>query len=238
VTREAPSHYEPLTVTGGERAQIEAQLVANFRLTPAGARAWVDTSLHNGSYFGRKDGERVAASFAAETLDLARDDESRRAALLQSHYVHPDYRGRGYGILRGDLDALVARFHADAVVLSLYDDGLVPYWERRGFVVEQRAEVVGLSHCLERLRRSFHPVFTETYVAEKLQEAAAEGAEVVRTDGIVAVRARGSREVGELLVLDAALAAAHVGATAGMRVALRTIMSYPAAIGLFCPVDV
>ncbi len=147
-----------------------------------------------------------------ETLDLARGDECRRAVLLQSHYVHPDYRGKGYGIQRGDLDALLARFLADVVVLSLYDDGLVPYWERRGFVVEQRAEVVGLSRCLERLRRSFHPVFTETYVAEKLQEAAAEGAEVVRTDGIVAVRARGSREVGELLVLDAALAAAHAGA--------------------------
>ena len=212
MTRKPSSLYVPLTVTAGEREQIEAQLVASFGLTPAGARAWVDTSLRSGAYFGRKDGERVAASFAAETLDLARGDESRRAVLLQSHYVHPDYRGKGYGIQRHDLDALLARFHADAVVLSLYDDGLVPYWERRGFVVEQRAEVVGLSICLERVRHAFHPVFTETYVAEKLQEQAAEGAEVVRTDGIVAVRARGSREVGELLVLDAALAAAHVGA--------------------------
>ena len=94
-----------------------------------------------------------------------------------------------------------------------------------------------MSIRLERVRHAFHPVFTETYVAEKLQEQAAEGAEVVRTDGIVAVRARGSREVGELLVLDAARSGA-VAATADMRVALRTIMSYPAAIGLFCPVDV
>jgi len=225
-------------VTAGERTQIEAQLVASFRLSPAGARAWVDTSLRNGSYFGRKDGEHVAASFATETLDLARGDDRRRAVLLQSHYVHPDYRGRGYGIQRGDIAALLARFHADVVVLSLYDDGLVPYWERCGFVVEQRAEVVGLPRCLERLRRSFHPVFTETYVAEKLHEAAAEGAAVVRADGIVAVRARGSSEVGELLVLDAVLAMAPPGAVAEMQVALRTIMSYPAAIGLFCSVDV
>ena len=101
-----------------------------------------------------------------------------------------------------------------------------------------RAEVVGLPRCLERLRRSFHPVFTETYVAEKLHEAAAEGAAVVRADGIVAVRARGSSEVGELLVLDAVLAMAPPGAVAEMQVALRTIMSYPAAIGLFCSVDV
>jgi GNAT superfamily N-acetyltransferase len=238
VTRRPPSHYEPLAVTAGERAQIEAQLVTSFGLTPAGARAWVDTSLRNGVYFGRKDGERVASSFAAETLAFARGDECRRAVLLQSHYVQPDYRGKGYGIQRCDLDALLARFRADVVVLSLYDDGLIPYWERRGFVVEQRAEVVGLSRCLERLRRSFHPVLTKTYVAEKLHEAAAEGAVVVVADGIVAVRARGSNEAGELLVVDAALAAAHAGAATDVHVALRTIMSYPAAIGLFCSLDV
>ena len=238
MTQRPPSHYEPLTVTAGERAQIEAQLVASFGLTPAGARAWVDTSLRNGVYFGRKDGERVAASFAAETLGLSRGDECRRAVLLQSHYVHPDYRGKGYGIQSGDLDALLARFLADVVVLSLYDDGLIPYWGRRGFVVEQRAEVVGLSRCLERVGRSFHPVFTETYVTEKLHEAAAEGADVVQSNGIIAVRARDSSEVGELLVVDAALAAAHAGGGADVRVALRTIMSYPAAIGLFCSLDV
>lgn len=237
MTRKPSSPHVPLAVTVGEREQIEAQLVASFGLTPAGARAWVDTSLRNGAYFGRKDGEWVAASFATETLVFAFGDERRRAVLLQSHYVHPDYRGKGYGIQRGDLDALLARFSADVVVLSLYDDGLIPYWERRGFVVEQRAEIVGLSLCLERVRRSFHPVFTETYVTEKLHEAAAEGAEVVRADGIVAVRVRESSEVGELLVIDAALAAAHTS-TADMRVALRTIMSYPAAIGLFCSVDV
>jgi GNAT superfamily N-acetyltransferase len=116
VTQRPPSHYEPLTVTAGERTQIEAQLVASFRLTPAGARAWVDTSLRNGLYFGRKDDERVAASFAAETLGLSRGDECCRAVLLQSHYVHPDYRGKGYGIQRVDLDALLARFLADVVV--------------------------------------------------------------------------------------------------------------------------
>ena len=237
MTRKPSPRYEPLAVTAAERVQIEAQLVANFGLTPAGARAWVDTSLPNGVYFGRKDGEHVAASFATETLDLARGDERRRAVLLQSHYVHPDYRGKGYGIRRHDLDALLAHFVADVVVLSLYDDGLVPYWERRGFVVEQRAEVVALSHCLDRLRCLFHPVLTETYVAEKLHEAAAEGVEVVRADGIVAMRARGSSEAGELLVVDAVLAAAPAGA-ADLRVALRTIMSYPAAIGLFCSLDV
>jgi GNAT superfamily N-acetyltransferase len=235
----APSDgYRPLAVTPDERAQIEAQLSASFGLTADGARAWVDTTLRNGCYFGRKDGDCVAASFALEEMGFRRGDEVRKTLFLQSHYVHPRYRGLGYGVTRRDLDRVRTRLSADAVVLSLYADELVDYWEQRGFAVEQRREVVALSAYLERLAASFAPVLTAAYIAEKVHEAESDGAEVALQDGMLAIRARDDNVVTELLTVDPTAAVAAVDRYPALRIRLRTVMSYPRALGLFCPVDV
>jgi GNAT superfamily N-acetyltransferase len=234
----ADPRYRPLAVTADERAQIEEQLVACFGLTADGARAWVDTTLRSGCYFGRKDGDRVAASFALETMEFRRGAEVRRAAFLQSHYVHPRYRGLGYGITRDDLDVVCRRTSADAVVLSVYSDELIAYWERLGFAVEQRREIVALPDYLERLAASFAPVLTAAYIAEKVHEAESDGAEVALQDGLLAIRARDDEVVTELLTVDPTAAAAAVDRYPALRIRLRTVMSYPRALGLFCPVDV
>jgi GNAT superfamily N-acetyltransferase len=230
--------YRPLAVTADERAQIEEQLVACFGLTADGARAWVDTTLRSGCYFGRKDGDVVAASFALETMEFRRGDELRRTAFLQSHYVHPRYRGLDYGITGDDLDGVCRRTPADAVVLSLYADELVTYWERLGFVVEHQRAIVDLPEYLERLSSSFAPVLTAAYIAEKVEEAESDGAEVALQDGMLAIRARDDDVVTELLAVDLAAATAASDRYPALRIRLRTVMSYPRALGLFCPVDV
>jgi hypothetical protein len=176
-----PPPFVRLALTPAERAQVEAQLSAAFGLTAEAARTWVATTAARGVCFARvmPDG-MIAASYAAETLVLARGRERLTAVMLQSCYVHPDVRGRGYGVERADVDGLRRRFAAEAVVLTLFDDGLVPYWRRRGFEVVQQAEVVALSEYLRRAATAFSPVLTEEAVAAKLAENLADGARVTR----------------------------------------------------------
>lgn len=187
--RPADEHRQPppfvaLDLTTPERAQIEAQLSAAFELTPEAARVWVATTARRGACFGRVESDGViAASYAAETLTLAREHERLTVVMLQSCYVHPDFRGRGYGLARADVAALRRRFAADAVVLTLFDDGLVPYWRRRGFDVVQRPEVVSLGAYLSRAGTAFSPVLSEEAIAAKLAEDVADGALVTRVSG-------------------------------------------------------
>ncbi len=182
--RPAPPPFVELGLTPDERAQIEGQLAACFDLEPEAAHTWVETTARRGVCFGRvaSDGA-IAASFAAETLPLVRGDESRTAVMLQSCYVHPAYRGRGYGLARADVEDLRRRFAADAVALTLFDDGLVPYWRRRGFEVVQRAEVIGLSVYLERAVTAFSPALDAEAIAAKVAENVADGATVTELAG-------------------------------------------------------
>src|SRR5512136_3045943 len=100
----APPPFVELELTSDERAQIEKQLAVCFDLTPEAARTWVETTARRGVCFGRvASGGVIAASFAAEALPLARDEEYRTAVMLQSCYVHPAYRGQGYGLTRTDV---------------------------------------------------------------------------------------------------------------------------------------
>ena len=246
---QTPPPFVQLALTLDERAQIEEQLAACFGLTAEAARTWVETTARSGACFGRLVGGQVAASYAAEALPLARGDERLTAVMLQSCYVHPDFRGGGYGLERADIDALRRRFAADAVVLTLFDDGLVPYWRRRGFDIVQRAEVIGLAEYLARAGRAFSPASDERAVAEKLAEVAADGARVTETDGLVLVRYSGDDAVDELIVRDLGRGAGAVPASAdsataapaaepdALRVRLKTVMASPGDLELVCAID-
>jgi GNAT superfamily N-acetyltransferase len=144
--------YELLALTPDERLQIEAQLSACFALTAAGARTWVDTSERAGMYYGWKVGETVAASVAFEPLGFALGSETFRSLLLQSHYVHPVYRGRGYRITTEFLDEVLARHGAAAIVLCLYEDELARYWGEVGFVQTQFLGPIWIRHAEQPLK--------------------------------------------------------------------------------------
>lgn len=258
-----PPPFVELELTPDERAQTEEQLAASFGLTPQAARMWVETTARSGVCFGRvaggrvasgrASGRRVAASFAAEPLPLARGDEHRTAVMLQSCYVHPDYRGCGFGIERSDVEALRRRFAADAVALTLFDDGLIPYWRRRGFEVVQAAETIDVAEYLRRAHRAFSPASGDRAVAEKLAEVAADGAVVTETDGLVLVRYPGDDVVDELVVRAARRAAelapvlAEPAPTAAapaagrgdgaLRLRLKTVMASPGDLALVCAID-
>lgn len=239
----APGGYEPLALTPGERAQIEEQLGACFGLTPAGARAWVATSARNGWYYGWKVGEKVAASVAFEPLEFApggRPDDPvpLRALLLQSHYVHPDYRGRAYRVREAFLDAVLERHGAEAVVLCLYEDALARYWGEVGFQVEHGRETITVAAALARWAAAAAPVVTAEYLAVKREEAEADGAAVTEAGGLALVRARGAASNTELLVVDVDLALRAPPALLAEPLEVTTIMSYPSRRGLFCPVVV
>jgi GNAT superfamily N-acetyltransferase len=222
-----------LELAPAERAQIEEQLSACFGLTSAAARTWVDTTARNGACYGRVVGDRVAASFAAEALLLARGAERLTAVMLQSCYVHPDFRGRGFGLERADVDELRRRFAADAVVLTLFDDGLVPYWRRRGFEVVQSAAVISLREYVARAEPLFSPVLDELALAAKLAEVAADGALVSDEGGFTAVRYPGDAVVDELIPRTASVA----GDPPELRVRLKTVMASPGDLELVCAID-
>ena len=239
--RPAPPPFVELGLTPDERVQIEGQLAASFDLAPEAARRWVETTARRGVCFGRvASSGAIAASFAAETVPLVRGDESRTAVMLQSCYVHPAYRGRGYGLAGADVEDLRRRFAADAVVLTLFDDGLVPYWRRRGFEVVQRAEVVDLSSYLSRAATAFSPALGDEAIAAKLAETTADGAtatELFAGDGaLLMVRYPGDDVVEELIVRDprgpAGCRAAPVTA-----VRLKTVMASPGDLDLICAID-
>jgi len=229
----APPPFVRLELAPAERAQIEEQLAACFGLTPAGARRWVETTADRGACYGRVVGGQVAASFAAETLPLARGTERVTAVMLQSCYVHPDYRGRGFGLERADVDELRRRFAAEAVVLTLFDDGLVPYWRWRGFEVVQRAEVVTFEEYSARAQRAFSPALDERSLAAKLAEVTADGAVVSEERGIIAVRYPGDEVVDELILRGALVP----GDTKDLRVRLKTVMASPGELELVCAID-
>jgi GNAT superfamily N-acetyltransferase len=240
--------FVELALTASERTQIEAQLSVAFGLTADAARAWVDTTAARGACFGRVErGGVIAASYAAETLTLARGDERLTAVMLQSCYVHPDFRGKGYGLVPGDVTALRRRFAADAVVLTLFDDGLVPYWRRRGFEVVQRAELVNLSEYLRRAARVFSPALSDAAVAAKLAENVADGATVAGVAGaggrggrLLFVRSPGEDVVEELIVRPAEDSRSPLdgdGAELGIQVRLKTVMASPGDLELICAID-
>jgi hypothetical protein len=241
-----PHPYRELDPNGSQRSQIEAGLRDAFGLTTAGAAGWVETSLRNGVYFGCTDGDTVVGSFAAEGLDFARGDERRRLALLQSHFIRADYRGRGWGVTRDTLALLRERFAADGVILSLYDEPLRRYWGRLGFEVEQEAAVVSLAEHLKRAQTAFTVVLEPGFLAEKLLETEAIGGRVERFDGLLALTHPGDDVITELLMPDRA--AAGAAGTAGPQTAaasrpdrpvrLRTVLTWPRRLGLFVPFDV
>ena len=228
-----PPPYVELELTPAERAQIEEQLAACFGLTSEAARQWVATTARNGVCFGRVIGDRVAASFAAEALPLTRGSERLTAVMLQSCYVHPDFRGRGFGLERADVDALRRRFAADAVVLTLLDDGLAPYWRRRGFDVVQRAEVITVDEYGTRAQRAYSPALDDRALAAKIAEVTADGAVVSEADGYTAVRYPGDEVVDELILHEVPVA----GDTRDVRVRLKTVMAVPGDLELVCAVD-
>lgn len=228
-----PPPFVELELTPAQRVQIEQQLSACFGLTREAARQWVETTARNGVCYGRVVGGQVAASFAAEVLPLARGDERLTAVMLQSCYVHPDFRGRGFGLERADVDELRRRFAADAVILTLFDDGLAPYWRRRGFDVVQRAGVITFAEFVARAKRAFSPALDEPAFAAKLAEVTADGAVVSDEGGFIAVRYRGDDVVDELI----ARAASVPGYTRDAHVRLKTVMASPGDLELVCAID-
>ena len=237
----APPPFVELELTSGERAQIENQLAVCFRLTREAARTWIDTTARRGVCFGRvaSDG-MIAASFAAESLPLARDEEYRTAVMLQSCYVHPRYRGQGYGLTRADVEELQRRFAADAVVLTLFDDGLVPYWRRRGFDVVQRGEVIDLCSYLSRAVRAFSPVLDEGAVAAKLAENIADGATVAELsagDGSLLMLRRPGDSVVEEMIVRSPRALLRSRPVPDVAVRLKTVMASPADLDVVCAID-
>lgn len=234
----ASGGYELLALTPDERAQIEAQLSGCFDLTAAGARAWVDTSARSGSYYGWKVGETVAASVAFEPLGFAHGRETFRSLLLQSHYVHPAFRGRGYRIKAAFLDEVLERHGAQAIVLCLYEDALARYWSEEGFVLEHGRETVTVSEALRRWAAAPAPVVGAGYLAVKREEAEADGAAIVAADGLVLLRARGSASYTELLVTDLERALQAPAELLAASLEVIPIMSYPVRRGLFCPIVV
>jgi len=234
----ATGGYEPLALTPGERAQIQAQLSACFDLTAAGARAWVDTSARSGMYYGWNVGETVAASVAFEPLGFARGPETFRSLLLQSHYVHPAYRGQGYRVTAAFLDEVLARHGAQGIVLCPYEDALTRYWSAVGFVLEHGRETITVAEALRRWAAAPAPVVTAGYLAVKREEAAADGAAITEADGLVLLRARGSASHTELLVTDLERALQAPAGLLAQPLEVTPIMSYPLRRGLFCPIVV
>jgi GNAT superfamily N-acetyltransferase len=233
--------FVELRLTPDERVQIEGQLAAGFDLSPEAARRWVETTARRGVCFGRVASSGVvAASYAAEPLPLVRGDESRTAVMLQSCYVHPAYRGRGHGLARVDVEDLRRRFAADAVVLTLFDDGLVPYWRRRGFEVAQGAEVVDLSSYLSRAATAFSPALGDEAIAAKLAETIADGATVnelsVGDSVLLLVRYPGDDVVEELIVRDPRVPV-RCRAVPVVAVRLKTVMVNPGDLDLICAID-
>lgn len=237
----SPPPFVELALTPDEREQIELQLVVCFDLTPEAARTWIETTARDGVCFGRvaSDG-LIAASYAAEKLAFVRGDERLTAVMLQSYYVRPEFRGRGYGLARGDVAALRRRFAADVVILTLFDNGLVPYWRRRGFEVVQRAEVVRLAAYLRRAATAFSPALGESAVAAKLAENIADGATVAELspgDGdLLLIRYPGS-EVVEELIVRGPWAAARRRPVPDVAVRLKTVMASPGGLDLVCAID-
>ena len=241
---DAPPFVE-LALAASERTQIEAQLAAAFGLTADAARVWVETTARRGACFGRVErGGVIAASYAAESLTLARGAERLTAVMLQSCYVHPDFRGQGYGLARGDVAALRRRFAADVVVLTLFDDGLAPYWRRRGFEVVQRAELIDLSGYLRRAASAFSPALTAAALAAKIAENVADGATVSEVAGaggrLILVRYPGEDVVEELIVSSRPGQGTSAGgdaATPDVTVRLKTVMASPGDVDLVCAID-
>jgi len=161
-----------------------------------------------------------------------------RALLLQSHYVHPDYRGQGYRLREAFLDAVLERHGAETVVLCLYDDVLAKYWGEVGFRVEHGRETITVAAALARWAAATSPVVTADYLAVKREEAEADGATISEADGLLLVRARGAATHTELLVADIDRALRAPPALLEESLEVTTIMSYPSRRGLFCPVVV
>jgi hypothetical protein len=230
--------YRELVVGPGERRQIEEGLSAAFGLSPAGAAGWVDTTLEHGVYFGARDGDVVAGSFAGEALDFARGDRRRTLALLQSHFIRPEYRGRGWGVSPQTLEELRLRFAADGVVICLYDEPLRRYWGRLGFEIEHEATVMRLDEHVARSQESLSPVVTPDFVDEKVYETEAAGGLVERFGGMLALTHPGDDAITELLVLDRAAAREWAASRSSRPVRLRTVMTWPRRLDLFCPFDV
>jgi GNAT superfamily N-acetyltransferase len=237
----APPPFVELELTSDERAQIEKQLAVCFGLAPEAARTWVETTARRGVCFGRVASDGViAASFAAEALPLARGEEHRKAVMLQSCYVHPAYRGQGYGLTRTDIEDLQRRFAADAAVLTLLDDGLVSYWRRRGFDVVQRAEVIDLCSYLSRALHAFSPALDEEAVAAKLAENIADGATVTELlvgDGALLLLRRPGDCVAEEVIVRSPGALLRCRPLPDVAVRLKTVMASPGDLDLACAID-
>ncbi len=234
-----PPPFVELELTRDERAQIEGQLAACFDLAPEAARTWVETTARRGACFARvASGGAVVASYAAETMPLVRGEEWRTSVMLQSYYVHPAYRGRGYGLARTDVEDLCRRFAADAVVLTLFEDGLTRYWRRRGFEVVQRAEVVELSSYLSRAATAFSPALDDEAITAKLAENVADGATVAELSaaGLLLVRYPGDDVVEELIVRDPRVPV-RCRAVPEAAVRLKTVMASPGDLDLICAID-
>ena len=228
-----PPPFRELALDLDEREQIAGQLAACFGLTDEAARTWLETTARSGVCFGRVVGGRVAASFAAEALPLVRGSERCTAVMVQSFYVHPDFRGRGYGIEQTDVEALRRRFGAGVAVLTLFDEGLVPYWRGRGFEVVQRAEVVTFGEYSARAARAFTPALDERALTAKLAEVKADGAVVTDDGRLIVVRYPGDAVATELIPRGSPVP----GQGMDLRVRLKTVMASPGDLELVCAID-
>jgi len=175
---------------------------------------------------------------SASTSAPGFDTHSMRAVMLQSVCVDPAFRGQGFGLTRDVLADLLPRFAADVVILSLFEDDLVQYWAARGFALEYRSETVSLEECLRRSRASWAPVPEMRFVTEKIDESEADGEEALLRDGLLTIRRPGADAFSELLIVDADAAESALGLRRDTPVALKTIMTFPASIGLFAPFNV
>jgi len=136
------------------------------------------------------------------------------------------------------LDAVLERHGAETIVLCLYEDALAEYWGEVGFRVEHGREIVPVGAALDRWAAALSPVVSAGYLAVKCEEAAADGASITESGGLVLIRDRGSAVHTELLVTDLEQARRAPAALLARPLEVTTIMSYPVRLGLFCPVVV
>ena len=160
--------------------------------------------------------------------------------MLQSCYVHPGYRGQGYGLSRTDLEGLRRRFVADVVVLTLLDDGLVSYWHRRGFDVVQRAEVIDVcSYLSARCTRSVPCSTTRRSPpsSPRTSPTARSSPSTRWGDGALLLLRRPGDGVVEELIVGSPGALLRCRPVPDVAIRLKTVMAGPGDLDLVCAID-
>lgn len=124
------------------------------------------------------------------------------------------------------------------MAICLYDEPLRRYWGRLGFEIEHEATVMPLDEHVRRSQEALSPVVTPDFLGEKVFETEVVGGRVERFDGMLALTHPGDEAITELLVLDREAARERAASRSSRPVRLRTVMTWPHRLGLFCPFDV